>query len=56
MDEVQTGCGPTGTFWAHEQWNLAEPPSIVTFSKKMLIGGYYMKKDFIPDLVRLLIV
>lgn len=22
VDEVQTGVGPTGDFWAHEAWNL----------------------------------
>ena len=41
VDEVQTGVGATGTFWAHEQWGLATPPDIVTFSKKMQIAGYF---------------
>lgn len=50
VDEVQTGCLATGTFWAHEQWNLDEPPDIVTFSKKMLTGGYYFKDEFAPDM------
>jgi 4-aminobutyrate aminotransferase/(S)-3-amino-2-methylpropionate transaminase len=31
MDEVQTGCGPTGKFWAHEHFNLDGPPDIVSF-------------------------
>ncbi|KAJ9096040.1 hypothetical protein QFC21_005405 [Naganishia friedmannii] len=37
VDEVQTGVGATGTFWAHEKWGLAEEdaPDFVTFSKKM---------------------
>lgn len=50
MDEVQTGCGATGTFWAHEQWDLppGDEPDIVTFSKKMLLGGYYMKPEYSP--------
>lgn len=48
-DEVQTGCGPTGTFWAHEQWNLDQPPDFVSFSKKMLTGGYYYNDEFRPD-------
>lgn len=42
---MQTGGGPSGTFWAHEQWNLPNPPDIVTFSKKTLIGGYYYKDE-----------
>ena len=41
MDEVQTGCGASGTFWAHEAWHLPSPPDAVTFSKKMQLAGYY---------------
>uniref|UniRef100_A0A1B6EGL6 (S)-3-amino-2-methylpropionate transaminase n=1 Tax=Clastoptera arizonana TaxID=38151 RepID=A0A1B6EGL6_9HEMI len=49
IDEVQTGGGPTGKFWCHEHFNLESPPDVVTFSKKMTLGGYYLKPDFIPD-------
>ncbi|XP_067122369.1 4-aminobutyrate aminotransferase, mitochondrial [Centruroides vittatus] len=48
-DEVQTGCGTTGKFWAHEFWELKDPPDIVTFSKKMLTGGYFYKDSFRPN-------
>jgi len=48
VDEVQTGCGPTGKFWAHEHWNLDDAPDFVTFSKKMLLGGYFYKSSFRP--------
>lgn len=41
VDEVQTGVGATGKFWAHEHWNLETPPDIVTFSKKAQTAGYY---------------
>ncbi|CAB3406347.1 unnamed protein product [Caenorhabditis bovis] len=41
VDEVQTGGGGTGALWAHEHWNLSSPPDIVTFSKKLLTGGYF---------------
>lgn len=41
VDEVQTGVGATGKFWAHEHWNMAEPPDLVTFSKKAQTAGYY---------------
>src|SRR5262249_43228554 len=47
-DEVQTCGGSTGTWWAHEAWGLDDPPDIVTFSKKMQIGGYYCREDFFP--------
>ncbi|KAI9700380.1 MAG: 4-aminobutyrate transaminase [Candelina mexicana] len=47
VDEVQTGVGATGKFWAHEHWNLAEPPDMVTFSKKAQTAGYYFGN---PDL------
>ncbi|KAJ2899881.1 putative 4-aminobutyrate aminotransferase protein [Zalerion maritima] len=41
IDEVQTGVGATGKFWAHEHWDLPEPPDMVTFSKKAQTAGYY---------------
>jgi 4-aminobutyrate aminotransferase/(S)-3-amino-2-methylpropionate transaminase len=41
VDEVQTGVGATGKFWAHEHWDLPEPPDMVTFSKKAQTAGYY---------------
>ncbi|KAF7988839.1 hypothetical protein HCN44_007149 [Aphidius gifuensis] len=48
IDEVQTGGGPTGKMWCHEHFNLSTPPDIVTFSKKMQIGGYYHTLDMTP--------
>ncbi|XP_063238975.1 LOW QUALITY PROTEIN: 4-aminobutyrate aminotransferase, mitochondrial [Bacillus rossius redtenbacheri] len=50
IDEVQTGGGPTGKMWCHEHFNLDSPPDIVTFSKKMQLGGYYLSPDFQPQL------
>ncbi|ROT40365.1 4-aminobutyrate aminotransferase [Sodiomyces alkalinus F11] len=41
VDEVQTGVGATGRFWAHEHWDLPSPPDMVTFSKKAQAAGYY---------------
>jgi len=41
VDEVQTGVGATGKFWAHEHWAMADPPDMVTFSKKAQAAGYY---------------
>lgn len=41
VDEVQTGVGATGRFWAHEHWNLSSPPDMVTFSKKAQAAGYF---------------
>jgi len=48
IDEVQTGGGPTGKMWCHEWFDLKDSPDIVTFSKKMLTGGLYHKKDLRP--------
>uniref|UniRef100_A0A6Q2ZAX4 4-aminobutyrate aminotransferase, mitochondrial n=1 Tax=Esox lucius TaxID=8010 RepID=A0A6Q2ZAX4_ESOLU len=48
VDEVQTGCGATGKFWAHEHWGMEDPADIVSFSKKMLTGGFYHKDEFQP--------
>ncbi len=41
IDEVQTGVGATGKFWAHEHFNLSPGPDLVTFSKKFQSAGYY---------------
>lgn len=49
IDEVQTGGGPTGKFWCHEWFNLECPPDIVTFSKKMQLGGYFHSLEFRPE-------
>ena len=50
VDEVQTGVGATGKFWAHEHWNLTSPPDMVTFSKKAQTAGYYFGDPMLrPD-------
>ncbi|CAO1622156.1 unnamed protein product [Parajaminaea phylloscopi] len=49
VDEVQTGVGATGYFWAHEKWNLASPPDAVSFSKKMQAAGYYHTEELRPS-------
>ncbi|XP_062402057.1 4-aminobutyrate aminotransferase, mitochondrial-like [Sardina pilchardus] len=49
VDEVQTGGGSTGMFWAHEHWGLDDPADIVSFSKKLLTGGFFYKDEFQPD-------
>ncbi|KAJ4432075.1 hypothetical protein ANN_20689 [Periplaneta americana] len=49
IDEVQTGGGPTGKMWCHEHFNLDEAPDVVTFSKKMQLGGYFHKPEFKPQ-------
>lgn len=41
VDEVQTGVGATGSFWAFERWGLDTPPDFVTFSKKAQAAGFY---------------
>ncbi|XP_028041663.1 4-aminobutyrate aminotransferase, mitochondrial [Bombyx mandarina] len=48
VDEVQTGCGPTGKMWCYEHFDLPTSPDVVTFSKKMLTGGFYFTADFKP--------
>lgn len=50
LDEVQTGGGPTGKMWCHEHFNLESPPELVTFSKKMQLGGYYHSEALKPNL------
>nr|XP_017089586.2 4-aminobutyrate aminotransferase, mitochondrial-like [Drosophila bipectinata] len=47
VDEVQTGGGITGKFWCHEHFNLEGPPDLVTFSKKLQMGGFFHKDEFV---------
>jgi L-lysine 6-transaminase len=49
FDEVQTGLGITGSYWAHEQ--LGVIPDIMSFGKKMQICGILAgeKLDEVPD-------
>eukprot|EP00756_Hemistasia_phaeocysticola_P036430 Hpha_TRINITY_DN16641_c2_g8::TRINITY_DN16641_c2_g8_i1::g.178387::m.178387/K13524/ABAT; 4-aminobutyrate aminotransferase / (S)-3-amino-2-methylpropionate transaminase len=51
VDEVQTGLGASGTFWAHEAWELPEdsPPDFVTFAKKAQTGGYFYRSELQPS-------
>jgi 4-aminobutyrate aminotransferase/(S)-3-amino-2-methylpropionate transaminase len=49
VDEVQTGAGATGKFWAHEHWNLSSPPDMVTFAKKMQASGFYHNIEYRPS-------
>jgi 4-aminobutyrate aminotransferase/(S)-3-amino-2-methylpropionate transaminase len=48
VDEVQTGVGATGTFWAHEAWHLPTPPDMVTFSKKFQAAGFFLSHRLRP--------
>jgi 4-aminobutyrate aminotransferase/(S)-3-amino-2-methylpropionate transaminase len=46
LDEVQTGTGMSGSLWAHEQFELPEPPDMVCFGKKMQMGGFFATAPF----------
>lgn len=50
---MQTGGGCTGKFWAHEYWGLEDPADVLTFSKKMMTGGFFHKEEFRPNAVSL---
>lgn len=54
VDEVQTGGGCTGKFWAHEHWGLDDPADVMSFSKKMMTGGFFHKEEFRPSAVSIL--
>ncbi len=42
FDEVQTGLGLTGKWWAFEHWDVV--PDIICFGKKMQVGGIFVSK------------
>ena len=48
VDEVQSGGGNIGRMWTHETWDLPSPPDAVTFSKKMMTGGFYYADHLRP--------
>ena len=45
FDEVQTGTGVSGTLWCHEQFDLPSPADLVTFGKKMQLGGCFCSAE-----------
>jgi L-lysine 6-transaminase len=49
-DEVQTGVGVTGRFWAHEHFGPEAQPDIISFGKKMQVCGILVgpKVDEVP--------
>jgi L-lysine 6-transaminase len=49
FDEVQTGLGLTGKWWAYQHFGVA--PDILCFAKKMQVGGIFASRrvDEIPD-------
>lgn len=49
LDEVQTGCGLTGTAWAYQQLGVA--PDVVAFGKKTQVCGIMAggRVDEVPD-------
>jgi L-lysine 6-transaminase len=49
LDEVQTGCGMTGSAWAYQQLDLA--PDVVAFGKKLQVCGIMAggRVDEVPD-------
>ena len=49
LDEVQTGCGMTGSAWAYQQLGLA--PDIVAFGKKLQVCGIMAggRVDEVPE-------
>jgi len=49
VDEVQTGCGMTGTAWAYQQLGLT--PDVVAFGKKVQVCGVMAggRVDEVPD-------
>jgi L-lysine 6-transaminase len=49
LDEVQTGCGMTGSAWAYQQLGLS--PDVVAFGKKLQVCGIMAggRVDEVPD-------
>mmetsp|Transcript_22516 Transcript_22516/g.40563 ORF Transcript_22516/g.40563 Transcript_22516/m.40563 type:complete len:465 (+) Transcript_22516:661-2055(+) len=50
VDEVQTGVGASGRYWAHQHWGPRADPDIVTYAKKAQTAGFYAKPEYRPSL------
>lgn len=52
VDEVQTGVGATGTFWAHEKWGLKEGrnPTLSPFPRRCRLRVFSTRRK--PDRMR----
>jgi 4-aminobutyrate aminotransferase len=48
IDEVQTGIGRTGKWWAYEHYDIK--PDIVSIGKALQVGAVLFDKYFEPDL------
>lgn len=49
VDEVHTGLGSSGKMWCLEHWNMEDPADIVVSSKKAQIGGFFFKRELMPE-------
>lgn len=49
FDEVQTGIGLTGKWWAYQHFDVV--PDVLCFAKKMQVGGIFVSRriDDVPD-------
>ncbi len=49
FDEVQTGLGLTGKWWAYQHWDVT--PDILCFAKKTQVGGIFVSRrvDEVPE-------
>ncbi len=44
VDETNTGCGSTGSYWASEKWEM-DDIDYLTFGNRTQVSGFYSSKD-----------
>ena len=45
VDEANTGCGATGSYWGSDKWGLESGIDYLAFGNRTQIAGFYSSKD-----------
>jgi len=48
INEIHTGGGVTGKFWASDQWECEDRADFLVFGKKLHMSGYFTTPDYRP--------
>ncbi len=48
VNEVHTGCGATGKFWAVEHWATEDIGDFLVFGKKCQVAGFFTSPEYRP--------
>ena len=49
VNEIHTGAGPTGKFWASDHWGIEDVGDFLVFGKKCQVSGYFTHPNCRPS-------